>query len=227
MFATLRAKQPGASIGSLLLYRLFSGTMQVVLRTAFRLRAVDPHHVPRTGGLIIVCNHQSYLDPPAVGGIIDDRRHFDFLARVGLFTFKPFGWLISALNSIPIRGDGNDTSSIKEVLRRLDMGRAIIIFPEGGRTEDGAMQEFKRGAALLVKRSHCPVVPAAIDGAFEAWPRAERFPRFFRHRVTVIYGAPIDHDELMKEGADAAMARLHTEVSTLLARLRAGQAVGR
>lgn len=221
MFDALRARQPAATLPSLLFYKLCATTCWLVLRMFFGLRTYQSENVPATGGLIIAANHQSYLDPPAVGSALTPLRHFDFIARVGLFSFKPFGWLIAQLNSIPIRGDGNDTASIKEVIRRLDMGRAVIIFPEGGRSPDGHLHEFKRGAALLVRRSKCPVLPAAIDGAYEAWPSSRKLPTPWRKRVRVIYGKPIPHDELMKDGPDAAMQRLHDEAAALLAKLRA------
>ncbi len=222
MLDALRARQPGATLGSLLFYKLCAVTCRTVLQVFFGLSASRRENVPATGALIIVANHQSYLDPPAIGSPLTARRHFDFIARVGLFKFKPFGWLIAQLNSIPIRGDGNDTASIKEVLRRLELGRAVIIFPEGGRSADGEMHEFKRGAALLVKRSQCPVLPAAVDGAFDAWPPSRKLPTPWRKRVRVLYGTPIPHEELMKDGADAAMQRLHSEVARLLQQLRSG-----
>ncbi len=223
MFASLRARQPGASIFDLLLYQFCSWTVRLGLQWFFGLRVINPENLPSIGPLIVVANHQSYLDPPAVGSMLNHRRHFDFIARVGLFKFRPFGWLIASLNSIPVRGDGNDAASMKEVLRRLGMGRAVIIFPEGARSHDGELKPFKRGAALLVKRAKCPVLPAAIDGAQKAWPVTQKLPRPFKHRVTVLYGTPIPHDELMKDGPDAAMVRLHDEVAQLLASIRSGR----
>jgi 1-acyl-sn-glycerol-3-phosphate acyltransferase len=220
MFSLLRAKQAGAPLWSLVFYQFCARTLWALSWIFFGLRALHQERVPRQGGLILAANHQSYLDPPSIGSLICGRRHLDFIARVGLFTFKPFGWVITALNSIPIRGDGNDASSIKEILRRLEQGRAILIFPEGARTEDGEMHDFKRGAALLVKRAKCPVQPVAIDGAYDVWPPHRGVPRLFRRKVRVIYGVPIAPDELMKDGPDAAMQRLHDEVAKLLVELR-------
>lgn len=220
MFASLRARQAGATLGSLIFYKVCATASRLTLHALFGLTAQGHERVPATGALIIVANHQSYLDPPAIGSPLTSRRHFDFIARVGLFTFKPFGWLIAQLNSIPIRGDGNDTASIKEVVRRLEMGRAVILFPEGARSVDGQMREFKRGAALLVKRAKCPVLPAAIDGAYEAWPPTRKYPLPWRKRVRVLYGTPIPYEELMKDGPDAAMLRLHDEVAALLEQLK-------
>src|SRR5437899_1906837 len=93
--------------------------------------------------------------PP--GAIILATSHLEFLARASLFKFKPFAWVISLLNSVPIDDDKGDSAAIRTVLKRLEMSRAVLIFPEGSRTKDGVMNEFKRGATLVVKRARCPV----------------------------------------------------------------------
>lgn len=188
-------------------------------RLMFRTRAFGQGGVPASGPVLIAANHQSYLDPPVVSVFIHNRR-CHFVARLGLFRFKPLGWLISLFNSIPIGEGGGDLPAIKEILRRLGLGHAVIIFPEGTRTPDGAMHEFKRGVALLVKRARCPVVPVAIEGAYDAWPTG-RPPQLFQgHRVFVRYGEPIPYDELMKDGADAALATLHARIDAMRAGLR-------
>ena len=78
------------------------------------------------------------------------------------------------------------------------------------------MQPFKRGITLILKRSNCPVIPAAVTGAFEAFPRTRTFPHLWRQRLTVNFGAPISHDELLVGGIDAALKRLESEIASLL-----------
>lgn len=185
----------------------------------YRYRAYGSRRVPEQGAVLLVANHQSYLDPPAIGVGVG-HRHLDFVARLGLFGGAVLAWFLKQFNSLPIREQGGDTGAIKEILRRLDEGRAVLIFPEGSRTVDGAMTEFKRGIAVLVKRSGCPVVPIAIEGAFNAWPRQRKWPAIFGKRVAVAFGEAIEHDELMKEGADAALLRLATETQRLRMQLR-------
>ena len=181
-------------------------------------RAYHAARVPAAGPLLIAANHESYLDPPLVGSFLHTRQ-ISYIARAGLFKFKPLAWLITALNSISLKEDSGDAAAIREILRRLERGDAVLIFPEGSRSPDGEMQEFKRGVALLVKKARCPVLPVAVDGCFDAWPRHRKLPRIF-HRVGVLYGEPIPYDELMKDGPDAALERLHAEVATLLEELR-------
>ncbi|MBZ0172832.1 MAG: 1-acyl-sn-glycerol-3-phosphate acyltransferase, partial [Phycisphaerales bacterium] len=160
MFARLRALHPGSSIRHILFYALILNAARLFLRVFYRVRPTGHKGVPPSGPLLIIANHQSYLDPPLVSTGVHNR-HVDFVARAGLFKFGPFAWLISTLNSVPISEEGGDTAAMKETLRRLAEGKAVILFPEGTRSPDGAMRPFKRGVAVLVKRAKCPVVPVA------------------------------------------------------------------
>lgn len=218
MLDAVRARRPGSSLPRLAIYEIARFLVAFVLMLIYRARAYDARRVPAVGPVLLAANHQSYLDPPLIGAFVATRQ-LSYLARAGLFSFKLFGWLISLFNSVPIREDGGDAAAIKETLRRLERGEAILIFPEGTRSVDGAMAPFKRGVALLVKKSRCPVVPVAVEGCFDAFPRG-RAPRLLGHRVAVAYGHPIPHDELMRDGADAALARLAREIDALRLALR-------
>lgn len=174
--------------------------------------------LPKKGALLLICNHQSYLDPPAVGLCL--HRQFHPIARSGLFESARFAWLIRMLNAIPLReGDRADAAAMRMAIDLLKSGEVVLVFPEGSRTETGEIGEFKRGAGLLLKRSSCAVTPVAIDGAYEAWPRSRKRPKVFS-RVGVQVGAPIPHDELLKDGVDTALERLRTEVVQLRRELR-------
>ncbi len=221
MFSRLREKRPGTPLRRLLLYAFIRWFVHVLFRLFYRVRIYGHGRIPISGALLLVSNHQSNLDPPAVSSSISSR-HLEFLAKEELFTgSRLLAWLISNLNSLPIREDGGDATAIRETLRRLGDGRAVLIFPEGTRSEDGAMHEFKRGVAVILKRAKCPVVPVAVEGCFDAWRRGRSFPRLFGARVAVAFGDPIDHDELMKGSADEALARLAAEVDHLRRAIRA------
>jgi 1-acyl-sn-glycerol-3-phosphate acyltransferase len=220
MFDRLKQKRPGTPVRQLLFYEFVRATVWVALRVLYRIRAYGKARLPEVGPVLLVSNHQSFLDPPAVAVSIT-RRHLDFVARIGLFNASGvFGWIISALNSLPIKEEGGDTAAIKEILRRLDKGFAVLIFPEGSRSETGAMDPFKRGVAVLVKRAQCPVIPVAVEGCFDAWPRDRRWPRLLGQRVAVAFGDPISHDELMARGAEASLERLALEVDRMRRALR-------
>jgi 1-acyl-sn-glycerol-3-phosphate acyltransferase len=200
-------------------YSLGRVLCRIVFTLLYRIHSEGTENVPRHGAVLMVANHQSYLDPPVIGCVLR-RRRIDFVARRGLWRNRLLAPVIDALCAIPIDEEGGDLSAMREVLRRLEMGHTALIFPEGSRTTDGTVQSFKRGVALLVKRAGCPVIPVAVEGCFDAWPRHRRRPRLGGARIAVAFGPPIPHEELMAGGPVEGLQRLHDEVE----RLRAGLA---
>ena len=209
--STPRYRPP--SIWQRLFYRFVRTFTLALFKVLFGLKRRGMGRVPRQGALLLVCNHQSYLDPPAVGVSLPRVMHP--VARASLFDSPKFGWFIRMLNAIPIREDGQpDAAAIRLAIELLEQGRVVLVFPEGQRTNDGDIGEFKRGAGLLLRRSKCAVAPVAIVGAYRAWPRSRSKPKLFR-RIGVRIGEPIPHDELMEDGVDVALDRLRREVIAL------------
>jgi len=222
MLARLRAKRPNSSLWRLLLYEFACVVvLRPIFRVFYRARIEGVQRVPVEGPLLIVANHQSYFDPPFIGCWIT-WRHFEFVARAGLFKNRFFGALISAVNAMPISEEGGDVAAVKETLRKLNEGRGIMIFPEGSRTNDGTIGEFKRGAELLLRRSRCPVVPVAIEGVYDAFPRGRKFPRLFGCRIAVRFGEPIPHDELVAKDGSPPLDRIRAWIDENRLELRAG-----
>jgi len=211
MIRSLRERTPSLTLWHAALYECGRALSLAFATFFYRFRSFGSRNVPARGPVLIVANHQSYLDPPLVGSPVRQRQ-CAFVARGGLFRSRPLAWLLSAVNSIAIRENEPDTAAIREVLRLLEGGHAVVLFPEGTRSPDGSMTPFKRGVAVIVKRARCTIVPAAIEGAFDAWPRNARFPRLIRRRVAVMYGAPIDSERLLAAGPDAALDRLARQI---------------
>jgi 1-acyl-sn-glycerol-3-phosphate acyltransferase len=154
----------------------------------FSLKAYGRHHVPQTGGVLLVANHQSYLDPILLG--VHLRRHMSYLAKSELFTNKYFGALIRALYAFPVKQGAGDVGAVKETIRRLREGHMLNIYPEGSRCTDGEIGPVLPGAALVVKKACVPVIPVVIEGSFDAWPKGRRI--FRPCPVSVMYGPPLD-----------------------------------
>lgn len=160
----------------------------------FRLRHTGYENVADSGAMLLVSNHQSHLDPGFVGCGV--RRPLFFLARRTLFDPLFFGWLIHAVNAVPVDRDGNALGGIKESLRLLKQGEGLVIFPEGTRTPNGRLQTLRPGFVALARKTGATIIPASIVGAFEAWPRTRAFP--LPHPVSVHYNAPITPEEFSK-----------------------------
>lgn len=219
MWSSLRALRPGTPTPHLVAHVAARAVVRAFLTIGYRPIILGWRRVPATGPVLLVANHQSYLDPPLVGVCVRHRA-LDYIARAGLFNNWFMRTTRDLLNCIPIREDGNDPAAIKDVLRRLSEGRAVLIFPEGTRSPDGAMVPFKRGAALLVKRARCPVVPVAVEGCFDAWPRHAKLPDLIDRRLACAFGRPMDSEALMSQGPDAAMRELEERVARLQRLLR-------
>lgn len=160
--------------------------MWCVSKIYFRFSYGGVEHVPREGPIVVLCNHQSHLDPVLVG--IACPRQLSFLARDTLFVGW-FAWLIRSFDAIPINREGSGLGGIRATLGRLKQGDAVLLFPEGTRTPDGELQTLKPGFAPLVRRSGATIVPAALEGPFAAMPRGATLPRPMK--IALQFGPPI------------------------------------
>jgi 1-acyl-sn-glycerol-3-phosphate acyltransferase len=142
----------------------------------------------------------------------------NYLARETLFQFAPLGWLIHTLDAIPIDRDGLGLNGLKESLRRLKRGEMVLIFPEGTRTRDGEVAPFRPGFTVLAARSKAWILPVAIAGAFDAWPRSQIFPR--RGTIHVHYGQPIPPEEVASCDERDLVAEVEQRVRRCYADLR-------
>jgi 1-acyl-sn-glycerol-3-phosphate acyltransferase len=140
----------------------------------FSFRSRGDRNMPFEGPVLLLANHQSFLDPLIVG--LCARRPLIYLARKTLFKNPLFAALIRSLNAVPIDQEGIGKDGIRTILEQLQLGRAVVVFPEGERTPDGRMLPLKPGIHLLIKRTQAPIVPVGIAGAFDAWPRRRAYP---------------------------------------------------
>ena len=200
--------------------RLGYDVLQVLARMAavglFRLRVEGRENWPATGGGLVCANHQSYFDPPLVG--LTCPRRMNFLARDSLFRVPVLGQLIAFFDAIPIDREGGGLAGLKETLRRLKAQELVLIFPEGTRSRDGEVAPLKPGFIAVARRSRAPLVPVALDGAFQAWPRTAWFPRLMQ--LAVVIGPPIRADDVESLSDDELLAELEQRLLTCHSRAR-------
>ena len=183
------------------------------IRIVYRSRFIGRERVPTSGPVLFLSNHQSFYDPMLNGGLVANRQ-FSAIASAHLFKFKPFGWLIHSFGAVPVSASAGDKGSLKAALKELQSGRCVLIYPEGTRCDDGYLAEFQRGMSLLLKRSKATVLPIAIEGAFDVWPRGRTLPRL-RGRMIALAGTPRSTEEMLAEGPDQALKTLRGEIDAL------------
>jgi len=172
-------------------YHFVVGSLKNLLRLGARVRVVSFAKIP-TGACVMVSNHISHFDPPLLSGYLP--RKIDWIAMAELFGTKwskaGFTWL----DVIPVDRHGDDRQALRTAIKRLEAGRMIGIFPEGG-IRDGALSilpgaEMREGAFLLAAKADCPVVPVVILGSERLYNR-RNWLSWRRAKVYIAIGDPI------------------------------------
>lgn len=169
-------------------YWFFLRLAQIIAKTCFSLEVIGRENFPAPGGHLLAMNHQSYLDPPLAAIACPYPIHF--LARKTLMKWPLLGPIFPQLNVIPVDQERPDMSALKNVIRLLRAGETTVVFPEGARTLDGALQPAQPGIGLIIAKTLAPVIPIRVFGAFEAMPRNGSRIRMTQIKVRV--GRPVN-----------------------------------
>ena len=218
--------QPG-QFGRRVLYVLFR-LVQIFASDRFRLRVEGMEKLPAQGPYIISSNHQSYLDPVLMSAFLP-WPIFRNLFAVGTSEIFGSGFmrrLARWLRVIVVDPDSNLVPAMRAGAFGLKHGRILILYPEGERSIDGTPRTFKKGAAILSTHLQVPIVPVAIEGFHDAWPRGKRFQGFVPLKVQ--FGDPI-YPPPEAEASEAAYEKLTAELKSRVVQmwegLRAGQPI--
>jgi 1-acyl-sn-glycerol-3-phosphate acyltransferase len=185
-----------------------------LLTTVFRPWVKGLENVPRTGPLIVVCNHLSFVDSVFLPLMID--RQMAFLAKSDYFTGKGIkGWFIrffmTSAGQLPIDRSGGKASeaSLNAGLQVLADGGVLAIYPEGTRSPDGRMYRGRTGVARMILEAQVPVIPAAVIGTEKVMPLGSNIPKV--HRVGVVIGEPLDFSRFEGMESDRFVLRSITD----------------
>lgn len=197
-------------------YDFFKGLMTMATRPVARVEVSGLARVPGEGPFILVANHRSLLDPILVQAAIPRPVHS--MTKSTQFGHPLMGWVLPRINAFPTRRYRVDPQAVRVVLRRLEEGKAVGIYPEGERSWDGRMQELRRGTVRVILKAGVPVVPCGVSGTYGIWPRWSR--RLRRHRVRIRFGEPIcfgrhDDRERRETALPGAIRRLEETLRSL------------
>jgi len=168
-----------------------SRMIQVIALDRFRLRVSGLEKLPKNGPYIISSNHQSYLDPLILASVLPSEV-FHNLFAVGTSDIFGKGFMRRLARSIKVvvlDPDANLVPAMRAGAFGLRQGLSLILYPEGERSIDGTPKVFKKGAAILSIHLQVPIVPVAIEGFYEAWPRNKPFHGFTP--LKMVFGDPI------------------------------------
>jgi long-chain acyl-CoA synthetase len=193
----------------------------------FRVRGLE--HLPEKGPYLICPNHQSYIDGFLLSAALPYRIHRNMfiVGSSEYFETSLSQWFARFVRLIPVDPDTNLLRAMRVGAQGLRDGRILMLFPEGERSIDREIKRFKKGAAILSSNIAAPIVPIAIEGAYDVWPRTGslRLSRFlpFVGRVCLTFGEPLAFEACGSGAAPDYQARtveLRSRVVDLLSSIR-------
>jgi 1-acyl-sn-glycerol-3-phosphate acyltransferase len=174
-----------------------------------RVEGLD--RIPHSGAVILAINHASNADPFVTGAWVTAglrNRRLHWLGKRELFAWPVFGWLAARGGVHPVDRGTADVEAYRLAMRILERGYVLLIFPEGTRSPDGALQEARDGLATLAIRTAATIVPIGVNDSDRVWPRGRKIPMPFpRRRITVRVGPPFRTDDVVPAGTDRRAAK--------------------
>lgn len=199
--------------------------VHLLAKCFFSLEVKGIENLPKRGPYLICPNHQSYLDGVLLSSVLPYSavRHLFSLGRASYFSGNLKGTLARLGKIVPVDSDTHLLGAMKMSAAGLKAKKIILIFPEGGRTYDGKLRTFKKGAAILACELDVPIIPVAISGTFEVWSKTSH--RIRLAQVRIAFGSPLKLEaqqlrfrDFDTEYDDIAM-EIQSEVRNLLAQL--------
>lgn len=177
--------------------------LTAIMKVYGRLSARGLENLPGKGPYIIAPNHLSFADVPSIAAAVSWKTGSQvfFLGATAFFGGPITSRLARIFHVIPVDMDTRLHNALQLSAAVLRRGQILLVFPEGSRSRDGSIKEFKKGVGIIAKELNIPIVPVAISGTYAMMPAGRLFPRPARVRVS--FGNPIqpagrDYDEIVK-----------------------------
>jgi len=169
------------------------------------------YRVPKSGGVLILSNHQADIDPVAVQ--LACPRNIYFMAKSELFEMKVLGKIIRWFKAFPVKRGEPDRTSIKRAVQLLKGGEAVCVFPEGELSVTGELLPLKSGVALIVRMADVPVICCGINGTRNVLPYGKLLPRPAFKTIRVNWGEVKHFDK--KEETETVMSWVENQLREL------------
>jgi len=193
-----------------------SRVIQMVSRDLFHLRVSGLENLPEHGAFVVSSNHQSYIDPLVLSGVLP-KQILENSFAVGTSDIFGQGFmrrLARWLRVVVLDPDANLVPAMRAGAFGLKHGRVLVLYPEGERSIDGTPRIFKKGAAILAIHMQVPIVPVAIEGFYEVWPRGKKFFQQVSP-LKMVFGKPII-PPAESEASEAAYEKLTADLKATI-----------
>jgi len=211
-----------AVVGLFIFHRVPEFTMQLcawlLTHTLYRVGKKDLHHIPAEGAAILACNHVSFVDPLVIGAL--SPRPMRFVMYHKIYNIPIAKWLFKTAGAIPVATRKEDpellNKAYNDIAAALERGELVCIFPEGGLTPDGTIQELKPGIERILDKTPVPVVPLALSGLWGTWfsrvkgQAMKGWPRNWMKKIDLIADQPIPADSVSLDLLASRIANLRT-----------------
>ena len=206
---------------------LLKGLILFKFKIFCRLKVMGKENLPKYGPYILCCNHSSYLDAFVLLSGLSNQTALEtyFVGLKEIFDHPALRWSIRFARVIPIDPTTELVRAMQAASFVLRRNKILCIFPEGQRSIDGEIKRFKKGIGIIAKELDAIIIPVAIEGAYQAWPRTATFPKSFP--IEIIFGKPVHYRDLVTSevsGADDEYKliadKLREEVIALRDKLR-------
>jgi 1-acyl-sn-glycerol-3-phosphate acyltransferase len=193
-----------------LYWTALNGVLFFVRAVGVRIKVKGTERIP-AGTVIFAANHTSSADAPAVVGAIP--RRIAILLKRSLFEYPIVGQAFHLARFIPVDRYNRDSAitSLEKATESLKSGQSFLIYPEGTRSPDGRLQEFKKGTVVMAIKAGVPLVPVACSNAHRIMKK--RSMKIYPGEILVEFLAPIDSTQYTLEQRDALNDRLHDELA--------------
>lgn len=186
------------------------GVMLFVRAVGVRVRIVGTERIP-PGTCLFIANHTSTVDAPAVVGAIP--RRIAILLKQSLFRYPIVGQAFGLAHFIPVDRSKQESAiaSLEKAIEAMRGGQSFLIYPEGTRSPDGRLQEFKKGAVVMAIKAGVPIVPIACSGAHRIMRK--RSLEIHPGEILVEFLAPIDASQYAFEEREQLNAVVHDSLA--------------